>query len=66
MIRGLFALAAGIVLGAGGMYASHPHEDGEKVRVISATDIKEKLDSKEATATVVAAKSSPREGIRRR
>jgi quercetin dioxygenase-like cupin family protein len=29
------------------------HEDGEKVKVISATDIKEKLDGKEARATVV-------------
>jgi quercetin dioxygenase-like cupin family protein len=35
------------------MYASHPHEDGEKVKILSATIIKEKLDGKEATATVV-------------
>ena len=53
MFRALLLLAAGIGVGAGGMEASHHHEDGEKVKVLSATDIKEKLDGKEATATVV-------------
>jgi len=34
--------------------ASHQHhDDGEKVKVLSTTDIKEKLDGKEAVATVV-------------
>ena len=35
------------------MFAAHDHVDGEKVKVLSATDIKEKLDGKEATATAV-------------
>ena len=35
------------------MNTAHQHEDGEKVRQISATDIKEKLDGKDAKATVV-------------
>ena len=53
MFRTLLLLAAGIGIGAGGMNLSHQHEDGEKVKVLSAIDIKEKLDSKKATATVV-------------
>ena len=52
MIRTLLTLAAGVGLGAGGMTAAR-HDDGEKVKVLSTTDIKEKLDGKEATATVV-------------
>jgi quercetin dioxygenase-like cupin family protein len=52
MFRALLTLAAGIGIGAGAMNAAH-HEDGEKVKVLSATGIKEKLDGKEATATVV-------------
>jgi quercetin dioxygenase-like cupin family protein len=44
---------AGIVFGAGGMYASQHHDDGEGVKVLSTRDIKEKLDGKEAMATVV-------------
>ncbi len=55
MFRTLLLLAAGmsVGVGAGGMAASHQHEDGEKVKILSATDIKEKLDGKEAMATVV-------------
>jgi quercetin dioxygenase-like cupin family protein len=53
MFRTLLLLAAGIGIGAGGMNLSRQHNDGEKVKVLSAIDIKEKLDSKEATATVV-------------
>jgi quercetin dioxygenase-like cupin family protein len=54
MIRGLLMLAAGVVVGAGGMTAAHQHhDDGEKVKVLSAKDIQEKLDGKEAMATVV-------------
>src|SRR5262245_7270054 len=51
MIRALLALAAGIGVGAGAMTAAHRHEDGEKVKEISVTDIKEKLDGKDARAT---------------
>ena len=52
MIRTLLALAAGIGIGAGAITAAH-HDDGEKVKVLSAIDIKEKLDGKDAKATVV-------------
>jgi quercetin dioxygenase-like cupin family protein len=53
MFRTLFLLAAGIGVGVGGMEASHRNEDGEKVKTLSARDITEKLDGKEAMATVV-------------
>jgi quercetin dioxygenase-like cupin family protein len=52
MIRSVFVLMIGIAAGVGGMVAAHQHEDGESVRVISARDIKEKLDGKEAKVTV--------------
>jgi quercetin dioxygenase-like cupin family protein len=35
------------------MLAAHDHQDGEKVKILAATGIKEKLDGKPATATVV-------------
>ncbi len=53
MIRRLLLLAIGIGLGVVGMAAAHNGEDGESVRVISAQDIKEKLDGKDAAVTVV-------------
>lgn len=52
MIRNAFVLVVGIVLGVGGMAAAHHREDGESVKVLSATDIQEKLDGKNAKATV--------------
>jgi quercetin dioxygenase-like cupin family protein len=58
MIRTLLALAAGIGVGAGAMHAAH-HDDGEKVKILSAIDIKEKLDGKEAKATAVAVTLEP-------
>lgn len=53
MLRTLLLLAAGIGVGAGGMEVSHHGDDGEHVKILSATDIPEKLDGKEAIATVV-------------
>jgi quercetin dioxygenase-like cupin family protein len=53
MIRALLLLAAGICVGAGAMSAAQHGDDGEKVKVLSATDIKEKLDGKDAKSTVV-------------
>src|SRR5262245_58710260 len=53
MVRALLLLAVGIGVGAGAIYAAHLHEDGEKVKILSATNLREKLDGKEATATVV-------------
>lgn len=53
MLRMLLLLVAGIGIFAGGMAVAQHHEDGEKVKVLSATTLKEKLDGKEAMATVV-------------
>jgi quercetin dioxygenase-like cupin family protein len=54
MIRTILVLAAGAVLGAGGMTAARHDEKGEVKRtVLSAADISEKLDGKEAKATTV-------------
>jgi quercetin dioxygenase-like cupin family protein len=54
MFRTLLVLAAGVGVGAGGMNASHHDRDGEKVKVtqLSQRDIIEKLDGKDAGATV--------------
>jgi hypothetical protein len=54
-----------VLLGAGALNASHQHhDDGEKVKVLSTTDIKEKLDGKEAVATVVEVTIEPgRSGV---
>ena len=52
MIRTLLTLAAGIGIGAGGVLAAQ-HHDGEKVKVLSERNISEKIDGKEAKATVV-------------
>jgi quercetin dioxygenase-like cupin family protein len=51
MIRTLLTFAAGIGIGVGGMSAVH--HDGEKVAVIAERNIVEKIDGKEAKATVV-------------
>ena len=53
MIRTLLMVGAGIGFGAGGMALANVHEDGESVRVLSARDIPQKLDGKEASVTVV-------------
>jgi quercetin dioxygenase-like cupin family protein len=53
MIRRLLIPAIGIGLGLGGLAAARMDEHGESVRVISARDIKEKLDGKDAKVTVV-------------
>src|SRR5262245_22614847 len=52
MIRTLLTLTAGIGIGAGGIFAAQ-HHDGEKVKVISERNISERIDGKEAKATVV-------------
>ncbi len=61
MTRTLLALAAGIGIGASGMALAHYHDDGEKVKVLSATDIKEKLDGKDIKVTVVEVTIGPGE-----
>jgi quercetin dioxygenase-like cupin family protein len=52
MVRSLLAVAIGIAIGVAGMAANHP-EDGESVKLVTAYNIKEKLDGKDAKATVV-------------
>jgi len=49
MIRSLLLLATGLGLG----WAAYAHEDNESVKVISAQDIKEKLDGKDSKVTFV-------------
>lgn len=53
MVRSLIVLAIGIGLGASGMAAADNHQHGEGVRVLSARDIKEKLDGQDAGMTIV-------------
>ena len=51
MVRILLALAVGA--GVGGVALAHDRENAKAVKVLSARDVKEKLDGKEAKATVV-------------
>ena len=53
MVRHFLVLTIGAMLGAGGLALANPQEDGESVKLISAFDLKEELDGKEAKATVV-------------
>ena len=53
MNRTLLLLAIGAALGASGMTFANLHEDGESVKVLSSQDIKEKLEGKDAKATIV-------------
>lgn len=62
MFRSL-ALALAVVFGSAAlMYASHHHADGEKVKVLSANDIVEKLNGKKGTVTVVEVSIAPGQG----
>jgi quercetin dioxygenase-like cupin family protein len=61
MTRYFVLLAIGVGIGACGMAAAQTHEKHESVRVISAQDIKEKLDGKDAKATVVEVTLGPGE-----
>jgi len=54
MNRAILSLVAGTILGASGMaFAVLQHQDGEVVKLLSAQDIKEKLDGKDAKVTIV-------------
>src|SRR3954466_2395434 len=57
MVRVLLALALGA--GVGGVALAHDRENAEAVKVLSAPDVKEKLDGKEAKATAVEATLGP-------
>jgi quercetin dioxygenase-like cupin family protein len=51
MVRILLSLAVGV--GVGGVALAHDRENAEAVKVLSARDVKEKLDGKDAKATTV-------------
>src|SRR3954453_3922180 len=51
MVRILLALAVGA--GVGGLALAHDRENAGAVKVLSARDVKEKLDGKDAKATTV-------------
>jgi len=53
MIRSVSVLMIGIAAGVGGMVMARQHADGESVKIVTARDIHEKLDGKEAKVTVV-------------
>jgi quercetin dioxygenase-like cupin family protein len=53
MFSKCIVLGLGIVMGAGAAVACHHEEDGERVKVISARDVQEKLDGKDAKFTAV-------------
>ena len=53
MTRGTLMLAAGIILGAGGLLAARHDEKHGAVRTLAVREIAEKLDGKEASATAV-------------
>jgi quercetin dioxygenase-like cupin family protein len=60
MIRSMVVLAVGAFVGVGGMSAARHDEKGEVKRaVLSATDIAEKVDGKEAKATTVELTMAP-------
>lgn len=59
MIRTRLTLAVGVGFGAGAMFAAQHHGDGENVKILSVSNIKEKLDGKESAATVVEVKIEP-------
>lgn len=67
MNRSLVMLVVGIVCGVCGTAYTFYHEDGEGVRVLSTQHIQEKLDGKEAAATVVEVTIAPgKEGLAHR
>ena len=59
MVRILLALAVGA--GVGGVALAHDRENAEAVKVLSARDVKEKLDGKDAKATTVEVTLGPGE-----
>ena len=67
MKRAFFLAAVAVVVGGSGVAFCHNADDGESVRVISAQNIKEKLDGKDAAATIVEVTIAPgKEGVAHR
>jgi quercetin dioxygenase-like cupin family protein len=61
MIRTLGTLVLGVGIGIGGMAVADHQHDGERVKVLSERDISEKIDGKQARATVVEVTIGPGE-----
>ena len=61
MTRGTLVVAAGIVLGAGGLIAARHDEKHEAVRTLAVRDIADKLDGKKTKATTVEVTLGPGE-----
>ena len=59
MTRGIVLVAAGIILGAGGLIAARHDEKPGGVKPLAVRDIAEKLDGKEAKATAVEVSLAP-------
>lgn len=53
--------AVAVAVGCGFTMAGHPHQDGERVRVLSIQDIHEKLDGKQSKATMLEVTIGPGE-----
>jgi quercetin dioxygenase-like cupin family protein len=53
MTRGTLIVAAGVVLGTGGLIAARHDEKHETARLLAVREIAEKLDGKETSATAV-------------
>ncbi len=67
MIRTFTFGVIAIVLGLAGVVLAQRHEDGERVKVIGAHEMQEKLDGKESKATVVEVTIGPgQEGLAHR
>lgn len=67
MKRASLWLVLGMALTVGGLTFGHRHEDGESVKTLSMREIQEKLDGKDASATVVEVTIEPgKEGLAHR
>jgi quercetin dioxygenase-like cupin family protein len=61
MTRGTLMVAAGLVLGVGGLIAAQHNEKHDAVRTLAVREIAEKLDGKETSATAVEVTLAPGE-----
>jgi quercetin dioxygenase-like cupin family protein len=65
MRRSALILIVGVVIGIAGVTLAHPQEHpsgkGEQVKVLASYDLKEKLDGKDATVTMVEVTFGPRQ-----
>src|SRR5262249_49823597 len=62
MTRGTLMVAAGLVLGAGGLIAAQHNEKHDAVRTLAVREIAEKLDGKETSATAGGGALAPGRG----